>query len=126
MRNILLIDDLRIFKPTYDLRGANLHIARNSLDALTILKEKVDMEWDEIWFDHDLGMVQGKEDTTLPVADYLSERAFFDDPVSIAKVIIHTSNPVGARALTSTLQRYGYRIIRVQAERCFDIDMSLY
>jgi hypothetical protein len=124
MKTILLIDDLRVFRiPPPD---AEVHIARNSAAALTILQANPHFHWDEIWFDHDLGMVSDKEDTTLPVADYLSERAFFDSPVSVGTVFIHTSNPVGARVLTTTLQRYGYKTVRVQAEGIFNIDQVLY
>jgi hypothetical protein len=124
MKTILLIDDLRVFRtPEID---AEIRIARNSAEALTFLQENPDQYWDEIWFDHDLGIVNDKEDTTLPVADYLSERAFFDNPVSVGTVFIHTSNPVGARVLTTTLQRYGYKTVRVQAEDVFSIDEALY
>jgi hypothetical protein len=124
MKTILLIDDLRVFrKPQTE---ANIHIARNSAEALTILHENPGLHWDEIWFDHDLGIVDDKKDTTLPVADYLSERAFFDNPVSVGTVFIHTSNPVGANALTTTLQRYGYKTVRVQADEVFNIDPVLY
>lgn len=125
MKTILLIDDLRVFR-ALDSDSVVLHVARNSAEALAILKENPETVWDEIWFDHDLGMVEGKEDTTLPVADYISERAFFDAPVSVKTLFIHTSNPVGARILSTTFQRYGYKTVRVKAEEIFDIDQILY
>lgn len=124
MKTILLIDDLRVFRTVDD--GAELHTARNSAEALAILHNNPDKHWDEIWFDHDLGMVNDKADTTLPVADYLAERAFFDNPVSVGTAFIHTSNPVGARVLITTLQRYEYKTVRVQAEHIFNIDPVLY
>lgn len=124
MKTILLIDDLRVFRVAEP--DVELHIARNSAEALTILQANPDKHWDEIWFDHDLGMVNDKADTTLPVADYLAERAFFDNHVSVATVFIHTSNPVGARVLTTTFQRYGYKTVRVQPENIFNIDQVLY
>ena len=123
MTTILLIDDLRVFRQEPE---AELHIARNSAEALAIIRANPDTHWDEIWFDHDLGMVKDKEDTTLPIADYLAERAYFDNPVSVGTIFIHTSNPVGARVLTTTLQRYGYKTIRVQPEDVFNIDPALY
>lgn len=124
MKTILLIDDLRVFRRDED--NVELHVARNSAEALNILKENPDKHWDEIWFDHDLGMVNGKEDTTLPVADYLAERAFFDNPVSVGTAFIHTSNPAGLRDITNTLQRFGYKTVRIQAEDVFNIDQALY
>jgi hypothetical protein len=124
MKTILLIDDLRVFRtPDAD---AELHIARNSAEALVILQENPDKHWDEIWFDHDLGIVNGKKDTTLPVADHLAERAFFDNPVSVGTAFIQTSNPAGLRDITNTLQRFGYKTVRVQAEKVFNIDPVLY
>lgn len=124
MKTILLIDDLRVFREIPE--DSELHIARTSAEALTILKDNPDKVWDEVWFDHDLGMVDDKADTTLPVADYIAERAFFDNPISIGKAYIHTSNPVGATTLTTTLQRYGYQTVRVQADFIFNIDPVLY
>lgn len=123
MRNILLIDDLRIFR--HPVEG-ELHIARNCEEAFAILKADEDRTWDEIWFDHDLGMVNGKEEDTLPVADYLAERAFFGNPVTVHKIYIHTSNNVGGKALVNTLSNYGYPVQRIDAKVVFDIDEDLY
>lgn len=123
MRNILLIDDLRVFR--HPVEG-ELHIARNCEEAFVILKTDESREWDEIWFDHDLGMVNGKEEDTLPVADYLAERAFFGCPVAVKKIFIHTSNSVGGNALIKTLRNYGYPVQRVDAKPVFDIDEELY
>lgn len=124
MKTVLLIDDLRVFRRVE--ADAELHVARNSAEALTILQTNPDKHWDEVWFDHDLGTVNDAIDTTLPVADYLAERAFFDNPVSIGTAYIHSSNPVGVRALITTLQRYGYKTVRVQADEVFNIDPVLY
>lgn len=124
MKTILLIDDLRVFRKVD--AEAELHVARNSAEALAILQANPDKHWDEVWFDHDLGTVNDAIDTTLPVADHLAERAFFDNPVSIGTAYIHSSNPVGVRALTTTLQRYGYKTVRVQADEVFNIDQALY
>lgn len=124
MRNILLIDDLRIFRENPE--NGKVYTARTSAEAIKLLTQHPDMNWDEIWFDHDLGLVEQKEDTTLPVADHMAERAFFENPVNVKTVIIHTSNPVGARILTTTMERYGYQTKRVQAEHFFTIDEALY
>lgn len=124
MKTILLIDDLRVFRRVDT--DAELHIARNSAEALAILQANPDKHWDEVWFDHDLGIVNDLIDSTLPVADHIAERAFFDNPVSIGTAYIHTSNPAGARDITVTLQRYGYKTVRVQADEVFNIDPVLY
>ena len=124
MKTILLIDDLRVFRVAET--DVELHIARNSAEALTILKANPDKRWDEIWFDHDLGMVNEEADDTLPVVDYLSERAFFDNPVSVKTAFIHTSNPAGLRDITTSLKRFGYKTVQVTASDVFDIDQVLY
>lgn len=124
MKTILLIDDLRVFRRVDT--NAELHIARNSAEALAILQAEPGKHWDEVWFDHDLGTVNDAIDTTLPVADHLAERAFFDNPVSIGTAYIHSSNPVGVKAIMATLQRYGYKTVRVQADEVFNIDPVLY
>lgn len=109
---ILLIDDLRNF---VDNREAT--IARNSRDALEILSN--DNDWDEIWFDHDLGIVDGAIDSVMSVVDFMSGQAFMDAPVNVGTVYVHTSNPVGAKQIMSSLTRYGYKCVRVNASDFF-------
>jgi hypothetical protein len=114
-RNVLLIDDLRNFRETPE--DANVVIARTSAAALVELEK--DVAWDEIWFDHDLGEPEGVLDTTMPVVDFLSERAYFDNPVSVNRVIVHTSNSVGRDQITQSLRHYGYSVSVVDAKTFF-------
>lgn len=118
MRNVLLIDDLRDFK--VERENTALSIARNSADALQIISQQ--NTWDEIWFDHDLGEVDGRIDTTMRVVDYLSEQAFFGPPVDVGNVYIHTSNPVGRKQIQAAMRRYGYNAITVEASDYFIVN----
>ena len=116
-RSILLIDDLRDFL-TPDIQ-AELTIARTSQQALDVLAQKND--WDELWLDHDLG----GDDTIMVIVDYLSEKAFFDEPVNVGLVFIHTSNPVGRKQMKLTLDRYGYNTRLVDAEQFFTVEENM-
>lgn len=109
---ILLIDDLRNFK---DNRHAV--IARNSRAGIEILAK--DNDWDEVWLDHDLGIVDNTIDSIMPVVDFLSEAAFVGEPVNIGRIYIHTSNPVGAKQIMASLTRYGYDCVKVNASDFF-------
>ena len=60
--------------------------------------------YDEIWLDHDLG----GDDTSMSIVDWLSERAFNDDPYPVKKVIVHTANRVGSKNIVSALNRWEY------------------
>lgn len=116
MRKILLIDDLRDFQ---DKRECV--IARNSFEALKILSE--DNIWDEIWFDHDLGIVNGHEvDDVMKIVDYLCEKAFNDEPANVDIIYVHTSNPVGGNQIMQSLANYGYNCIRVNASKHFIVN----
>ena len=119
MSAILLIDDLRNFRdPSIT---AQTTIARTSAQALTFLEESND--WDEIWFDHDLGeLTDGRVDSTMVIVDYLCEKAFNDEPVNAGIIYIHTSNPVGAQNIATSLNRYGYRTVRVAPEPIFIVE----
>lgn len=117
MRNILLIDDLRRFRETH--KDAQVAIARNSKTGLEMLAN--DVEWDEIWLDHDLGDKTGEIDSIMPVIDYMSERSVYENPVKVNTVFVHTSNPAGAKSMMSALDRYGYRAVRVIPEKYFVI-----
>lgn len=115
MKRVLLVDDLRNFRtlaPEVDLT-----IARTSQQGLDILAE--DAQWDEIWLDHDLGDESGEIDDVMRVVDYLSERAFNDEPVKVGTVFVHTSNPPGSRAMLAALGRFGYTAVRVAPEPYF-------
>ena len=117
MTRILLIDDLRNFRI---VPKGELVIARTSAEALAILEQQND--WDEIWFDHDLGEPDGKLDTTMRVVDFLSERAFNDNPVNVGVVYVHTSNTVGRQQILASMKRYGYRAIPVDAQPVFIVE----
>ena len=118
MTRILLIDDLRNFRAVD--KNDELVIARTSAEALTILASQND--WDEIWFDHDLGEPEGKLDTTMRVVDFLSEKAFNDNPVNVKIVYVHTSNIVGRQQILASLTRYGYKAIPVDAKLIFIVE----
>lgn len=107
MLKVLLVDDLRDFVDPPE----GLVIARTSQAALNILKDYNNNYWDSIWLDHDLGMVDSKEDTIMPVVDYLAEKAFFEDPIKVNTVYVHTANSVGRDQMIKTLNHYGYKTV---------------
>jgi hypothetical protein len=101
---ILVVDDLRMFpfEAVY---------ARTSAEAIDIMV-KADPEWiGQLWLDHDLG----GEDTTMRVVDYLMERAFYDWPLDIEQVYVHSDNPPGCETITRALSRH-YKVTRVDAK----------
>ncbi len=110
---IMLIDDLRNFRPESGI-VADV-VARTSKGALEYLNQFPDTEFKEIWLDHDLG----GDDTIMVVVDYLNERAFFDNPVNVETIYVHSSNPVGVRQMLAGLERYGYVARRVDAAQFF-------
>lgn len=123
--NILLVDDLRVFRREDDPRYVSLYTARTSDDALKILQQSP-RKWVQIWLDHDLGMVDGQEDTIMPVVDYLCESAYSGYPVPVELILVHTSNPVGRDRICKVLSNRGYNVMPVNAHEHFDIDEDLY
>ena len=106
---ILLIDDLRDFRDARDCITA-----RTSAEALEFLK--LGGEFDEIWFDHDLGLLaNGVPDTTMVIVDFLSELAYNGTLYPVGLVYVHTSNPVGGKQIAASLENYGYVVRRVYA-----------
>ena len=89
---IVVIDDERTHP------NANL-IIRNSEEAVNFLTHwhAIHQTLDELWLDHDLGIndFTGQKDTIRPVVKFLEEKVFFDDPVKIDKIVVHTANPIG-------------------------------
>lgn len=115
MKWILLVDDLRNFREEPE----NTVVARTSVDALKALGNSK-LGYSEIWLDHDLGEPNGQLDSTMPVVDWLSEYAFTNDDIYPVDVIyVHTSNPVGRKNITSSLTRWGYNVVNVDAKQFF-------
>lgn len=114
---VLLIDDLRNFKVSRDEV-----IARNLEEAFAYLRSDPTRHYTEIWLDHDLG----PGDPATRVLDYMNERAFNDDPVSVDIVLVHTSNNVGAKTFIAGLHRYGYNAVKVQAADWFEVQEHLH
>lgn len=108
---VVVIDDLR----TFDAFDAVY--ARSSAAGLAVLAaaHAEGRRVDELWLDHDLGVdAAGRVDDIGPVVDWLCERCVWDDRPDIGRIVVHTSNPAGARMLLVTLGRL-YPTVRVDA-----------
>ena len=104
----ILIDDLRSFSDHRECQTART--ADSGIKALMAHREQT---IDELWLDHDLGMLpDGSDHTIMPVIDYLAEAAYDGIPFRIERIIIHTSNPAGAVKMEATLRRWGYNTER--------------
>ena len=119
--NILLVDDLRHFKPEI-LRsaqpGSYLRVCRSYQRAVEVLATD-DRKWDQVWLDHDLGMVDGEDDTTMAVVDYILFRHREGDPIPVENYIIHSSNTVGVKNIAMALGSIGRNTVIVDAKDFF-------
>lgn len=118
MKRVVVLDDVRNypFDPTTE-DGTTL---RTSAECLIFLgfSTGVRIHIDELWLDFDLGGVFGQlelVDTAMPVALFLAEQAFYGTPYPVDKIVIHTMNPIGRKAMRSLLERYGYNVICQEA-----------
>src|SRR3712207_4331725 len=102
MMRRLIIDDCRTMEfPD----GETVH-ARTNEEAKLLLLE----EWDEVWFDYDLGGVYGQletiyESTVMPTVDailydiiVLKQKPKFD------VAVVHTMNPTGREQIALALE----------------------
>lgn len=120
---VLLIDDLRNFKPEYmeGFSSGELFTARNSVEGLQVLENNTG-HYIAIFLDHDLGFVEGiGVDSIMPVVDYMCKKSHEGEPVKVETVYVHTSNPVGAKNIISALEHYGYVCAKVNASDYFTI-----
>ena len=132
---ILLIDDLRSFRHEV-VSGIEVPIftARTSEEALTWLNGFIHMHGnttlpiDQLWLDHDLGMIPNRgrtsgkediEDTTIPFVQELIKLHDEGNHVSINSVIVHSSNPVGVRNIMNKLRPIYPNITQVDAQQYF-------
>lgn len=126
MANILLVDDLRSFKPSVleqldqSEPNSKIWVRRSSGTAVEELA-KDDRVWDQIWLDHDLGMVDGEDDTTMSVVDYLIFRARIGEPIPVKSFIIHSANPVGVSNIARALDSIGASSVIVDPADFFEV-----
>lgn len=118
MTKLLVIDDLRSFRDEY--HRDEVVYARTSKEGLTRLNSFDQL--DELWLDHDLGMVDGEVDSIMPVIDHLSFLAMNETPFQVDQIFVHTSNPVGAEQMMRSLNRWGYRAVKVDASQFFIVE----
>jgi hypothetical protein len=105
MRSVLVIDDARTFR--FDCA-----YARTVAQALSLLED----EWDEVWFDHDLG--QGE--TVRPAVLWIEQQIANGVRPEIAQVVIHSSNPSGAEWIYQALrQHYRTKVVSSDALRAY-------
>lgn len=103
---ILIIDDLRILATP---AGAEVVYARNLSQARAALR---DGRWDQVWFDHDLGVVDGQVEETQQIADEIEAAARgAADPVDIGETFVHTDNIVGRPRLVAALRDFPCRVV---------------
>jgi hypothetical protein len=91
---ILLIDDMR------DIKGADI-IVRNFDAAKRILQN---MDFDQIWLDHDLGEIEENRNGYTLLKWYLSD--YSADTAKIIQLV--TANPVGYTNMENLLLSHGY------------------
>lgn len=126
MANILLVDDLRSFKPSVleqldqSEPNSKIWVRRSSGTAVEELA-KDDRVWDQIWLDHDLGMVDGEDDTTMSVVDYLIFRARIGESIPVKSFIIHSANPVGVSNIARALDSIGASSVIVDPADFFEV-----
>lgn len=116
---IVLIDDERTFKSSATTSDyILLKTSSEALEWLSSLDSNIVI--DQLWFDHDLGMVNGSKDTTIPVLAKLEEMCFLGIAPDIRSVIVHTSNLVGGNEIEKSLNRY-FPVTRVFAGEYLEV-----
>ena len=113
-RRVLVIDDERSFIPEFVQDGTVVRYARTARQAIDDLRWE---PWDEVWWDHDLGV--GGE--TKEILAWMFAKAFeqkeygFNALPSVQQHVVHSLNfaPDGRDRIYKDLQAmYGYDKVR--------------
>jgi hypothetical protein len=102
--NILVLEDMvhkvRWFYDTYSKQ--NIYIYDNVKDIVSVLTLKQDVVWNILYLSHDLdnqvNVDSNEYNTGYTVAKYIAEHKIF-----IEKIIIHSSNNIGAENIHKLL-----------------------
>jgi hypothetical protein len=107
MRYVLFIDDERdysfvegsLIQTIIRHKPQQFLIARNSKQAIKLIKANGLPCF--IFFDHDLGEINNKVDTSMNVVNFITENY-----LSFPDYIIHSQNPIGAKNLHSKIESF--------------------
>lgn len=123
---VLLIDDLRDFRPRVLTDATAVTTIRTSPEAVAFFQQHNDATFGQVWLDHDLGDVTGVKDSAGPVVDWLCDHARNGHAGTVDRIFVHTSNGVAAQRMTVTLTRAGYRVTRVAAADYLAVNPTLH
>lgn len=107
--SIVLIDDLRTFKN--DIRSKVLRTLDEALQWLDLLDKNSHIK--QLWLDHDLGLKGRIPQTIIPFINKLEENSY-KKLYNIDLILIHTSNPIGAKQMESALSKF-YKVQKIYA-----------
>jgi hypothetical protein len=111
---IVLIDDERTFKKS--VISEEYILLKTSGEAFLWLESlSENSRIDQLWFDHDLGMVNGIKETVINFVRRLEVMCFEGNAPDIRQVIVHTSNSVGGDEIVNSMKRY-FPTVRVSAK----------
>lgn len=103
---VVLVDDRRTFQ------DKRVHaVVRTSQDAIRLLWEihSLDIEIDELWLDHDLGLES--ESDIGAVLEVLEQTAANSDPLKVKQIFAHSANPYGREMMVRCLAARGYSVV---------------
>lgn len=109
---ILVIDDLRYWKTAKKPPEGTYKYARTPSEAIELLKSQ---DWEQVWFDYDLGEATNEKMDIRPVLKYLAEAR-----PNIEVCFVHSMNYWGGRETVHALEKLGYSVIRTQSSRFFN------
>ena len=102
MGKVLIIDDERT---AVNWIYCDVVHARNPINAIKLLR--LDVKWDVIMFDHDLGKdPEGNHYNVLDVVDFMNRRAYLQEPIEVKRILVHSMNPAGADNIVRGLERF--------------------
>ena len=116
-RSILVVDDERRF-PDME-RDHFVTYARSAMQAISmLLKTETGVTFDEVWFDHDLGLHDDAMEVVRFMEDAQATCSHVDHysliwPSRIGKAYVHSMNPVGANRLRAAISALGIPTRRV-------------
>jgi hypothetical protein len=104
---LVLFDDERNFKSELLAGDTEVLILRTAQEALDWLSTTTpETVVDQMWWDHDLGKVNGVKETVIPALRKLEEMCFFGTAPHLRQVVVHTTNPTGGAEIVTALSRY--------------------
>jgi hypothetical protein len=112
----MLVDGRKVFKNPSEVNG-KIYTLRSSADAIITVKENPNINWTEVYINHDLQDGTFANDTAMSLISYICEEAEKGEPLPIQVIYLFNTDEDKLMQMQHPLKYYGYNVEVIDASQ---------